>query len=215
MNLVEVVSGHYGVDVHLETRSENRLEDPKHPRALNGPVKIAGHPAHRVVGIPQAIQRDIDVQLQLRIVFETALGDFINAPRLESIGREIDVANAVLRNEKIDNVFQITTKRGFPATEPQVCQPGHVFRELDDLLPVEISGAIQFIPVEAAVAGGVAVGGDEKDERVQLSTAPRYTSVRLGEMSLYRICRHVMLRVNADRTRLYSNNSAVSGANRI
>ena len=146
---------------------------------------------------------------------QDTFGDFIDPPRLQPIGRQIDVTNTVLRHEKIDDVFQIAPKCRLSAAEPQVRQLRHAFGKLDDFLPVQVARPIQLIPVETRVARCVAMGCDEENQRVQLAATPRYTSVRLGEISLYRICRHVMLRVSADRIRLYSNNSAVSGANRI
>jgi len=215
MNLIDVVASDHGIDMHLETPPKHRFQDAKHARTLNRLVEISGHTAHAVVGVPDSIERDVDVQFQSWIVLEATLGDFVNPPRLESVCRKIDVPNPVLRNEKIDNILQIAAKRRFTAAEPEVRQFRHAFGKFDDFLPLQISGAIQLIPVEAGVTGGIAMGSYEKDQSVQFSAAPRYTSVRLGEMSLYRICRHVMLRVNADRIRLYSNNSAVSGANRI
>src|SRR5688572_14107364 len=125
------------------------------------------------------------------------------------------MADVVLRHKEIDDVFEVAPQRRLTAAEPQVRQLRHAFRQLDDLRPVQVALSIELIPVETRVARGVAMGSDKEDERVQLPAAPRYTSVRVGEMSLYRICRHVMLLVSADRSRLYSNNSAVSGDNRI
>ncbi len=203
------------VDVHFKTPAEHRLQSAKHPRALDSLVEVAGNSAHGVVGVPQSIQRDVDVQFEFRIAFQAMLGDFVDPPRLQPVCRKVDMADAVLRHEKIDDIFQVAAKRRFTAAEPQVRKLRHAFGELDDFLPVQITRAIQFIPVETGVARGIAVGSDEEDQRVQLAASPRYTSVRFGEISLYCICRHVMLRVSADRIRLYSNNSAVSGANRI
>ena len=155
------------------------------------------------------------MQFETLVLRQAVLGHFVNPMWFQSIRRKVDVADAVLSNEEIDNLGKFLSQRRLTAAEPKVRERRRVLGELYDFVPRQIALLVQFIPVEAAVAGGVAVGGDEKDERVQLSTAPRYTSVRLGEMSLYRICRHVMLRVSADRTRLYSNSSAVNGANRI
>src|SRR4030095_3235379 len=157
----------------------------------------------------------VDVQFEIRVAFQAMLGDFVDPARLQAVCRKVDMPHAVLRHEKIDNIFQVAAKRRFTTAEPKVRKLRHALGELDDFLPVQITRSIQFIPIETCVARGIAVGSDEEDKRVQLAASPRYTSVRFGEMSLYCICRHVMLRVSADRIRLYSNNNAVSGANRI
>src|SRR6185295_3846404 len=107
------------------------------------------------------------------------------------------------------------TQRGFSAAEPEVgnlrCAPG----KLDDFIPAQVAGLVQFVPVEAGIAGGVAMRGDEKDQRVQLFPAPGWTIVCCGEIRLYRRCRHMMFLVTAERSMLYSYNSEPSGAKRI
>src|SRR5678816_1238893 len=215
MNFVNVVAGNHAIDVDFKPPSENRLQTPQHSSGLDSFFEVAGDTAHRIVVVLQAIQRDVDVQFKFRIAFQAMLGNLINAAGLEPVGRQVDIPHTILRDEEVDDVFEVPPQGRLASAEPQVGKLRHVFRQLDDLLPVQISRAIQFIPVEAGIAGGVAVRCDEKNQGVELAASPRYTSVRLGAMSLYRICRHVMLRPTTDLSRLYSNNNAVSGANRI
>ena len=177
VNLIDVVASEHAVDVHFKTPAEHRLQSAKHSSALDSLLEVAGNSAHSVVIVLQSIQRDVDVQFEIRIAFQAMLGDFVDAPRLQSVCRKVDMADAVLRHEKIDNIFQVAAKRRFTAAEPQVRQLRHALGEPDDFLPVEIARAIQFIPIETGVARGVAVGGDEEDQRVQLAASPRYTSV--------------------------------------
>ncbi len=134
---------------------------------------------------------------------------------MQPVCRQIDMPDPVFRHEQIDDVLQIAAERRLSPAEPEVRERGHVFRKPDDFLPVQVTRPVQLFPVKTRVTRGIAVGGHEKDERVQLAAPPRWTTVRTGDSSLYRICRHVMFRVSADRIRLYSRESAVTGANRI
>ena len=163
MNLIDVVASDHGVDVHFKTPAEHRLQSAKHSRALDSLLEVAGNAAHCVVIVLQSIQRDVDVQFEIRITFQAMLGDFVDPPRLQSVCRKVDMPDAVLRNEKIDNVFQVAAKCRFTAAEPEVRKLRHALGELDDFLPVQIARAIQFIPIETGVARGIAVGSDEED----------------------------------------------------
>src|SRR5262245_20055243 len=98
MNLVEVVARDHRIEVHFKPGAEYRFQNAKHPRSFNRLVEISGHTAHAVVGVSDAIERDIDVQLQPWIVLETTLSDFVDASRLESVCRKIDVPNPIFRN---------------------------------------------------------------------------------------------------------------------
>jgi hypothetical protein len=64
------------------------------------PFQIAGNSAHEVMGLPQSIQGDVDVQFEILILGKAMLCNFINAIGLETIRRKIDIADTVIPHKK-------------------------------------------------------------------------------------------------------------------
>ncbi len=214
-DLIPVVAGDYGVEMNFKPLSKSELQVSQSPSRQDGLVEVSRNSPHGIMGIPQSVERDVDVQFEFWIGFQTPFGNLEDPRRLQSIRRKIDVPHAVIFHEQIDDVFQFLTQRGLAAAEPQVRNLRSAFGKLYDFVPAQIAGLIQFIPVKARVAGGIAMRRDKEDQRVQLSPAPCRTIVCCGEIRLYRRCRHMMSLVNAERTKLYSYNKEPRGANRI
>ena len=185
-DLVQIVARDHRIDVYDQAQTESRLQRAKQTPALESPVEIAGHAAHEVVRLAQSIQSNVDVKLEAGILHQAMLGDLVNAMRLQSVRRQVDVVDTVVADEEIDDLGQFFAQRGLAAAEPQVCEWRRVFREPDDLLPRQVALLIQLIPVKTRLACRVAMRRDEKDDRVQLSLAaePPDTRVSLGEISL-------------------------------
>ena len=86
-DFVDVVPRDHRIDVHFEPASELRLQAAQNPGALDRLVEIAGHAAHRVVRVGQAVERDVDVQIQIAVSRQATVGDFINPGRFQAIRR--------------------------------------------------------------------------------------------------------------------------------
>ena len=136
----------------------------------------------------QAIQRDVDMDFEIWILREAAIGHLVNPVWLQTVRRQVNVANAIVAHEQIDNVFKFLAKRGFASAKPQIAERRCTRGEFHDLVPRQIALLIQFVPVKARLARGIAARGDEKNDRVQLPLAPeapcRRTRVSFGETSL-------------------------------
>ena len=183
-DLVAVVTGDHGIEMNFNPLSEACSQGSKGSSRQYGLVEVAGNSPHFIVGIPQAVEGDIDVQLKFRIRFQASFGNLKDPCRLQSICRKIDVPHAVVFNEQIDDFFQLRTQCGFAAAEPQVCNLRGAFGKFYDFVPVEIAGLVQFVPVKARVTCGIAMRGDKENQRVQLSPAPCWTIVCCGEIRL-------------------------------
>ena len=214
-DLITIIASDYRVEMNFKPLSKSGSQGSKCSGRQDGLVEVSRNSPHLIVGIPQTVERDIDVQLEFRIGLETSFGNLEDPCRLQSIRRKVDVPHSVIFNEQIDDVFQLPAQRGFAAAEPQVRNLRGAFGKFYDFVPAEISGFVQFVPVKARVTGGIAMRGDKEDQRIQLSPAPCWTIVCCGEIRLYRRCRHMMSLVNAERTILYSYNKEPRGANRI
>ena len=105
---------------------------------------------------------------------------------LQSIRRQIDVADAIVANKEIDDLGQFFSERRFSAAEPEIRERRCVLRQFHDLFPGQIAFLVEFVPVEARLARRIAVRSNEEDDRVQLSLAVESpnTRVSLGEISL-------------------------------
>jgi len=138
------------------------------------------------VGFAQPIQSNIDVKLEIGILRKAMLRDFVNSMRLETIRRQIDVANTIVPDEEIDDFRQFFPERRLAAAEPQIGEWRCVLRKLHDLVPRQIALLVQLVPIETRLAGRVAMRSDEENDRVQLSPAgePPNTRVSFGETSL-------------------------------
>ena len=75
------------------------------------------------------------MELEPGILFQTVLGDFINAVRLQSIRRQVDVVDTVVLHEEIDDAGQLFPQCRLASAEPQVREGRCVFRQLYDLFP--------------------------------------------------------------------------------
>ena len=136
--------------------------------------------------LAQAIQRDVDVELESWVPGERALRDFIDPAGLQAVRRKVDVLNTVIADKQIDDFRQVFPERRFAAAEPEIrkcrCRPG----QLNDLVPREIPLMIQLVPVETGLARRIAVRCDKENDRIQFSLAadPPNTRVSLGDTSL-------------------------------
>jgi len=214
-DLIPVVAGDHCVEMNFKPFSKTQFKTSQISRRQNCLVEIARNSPHGVMRIPQAIERNVNVQLKFRIGFQAPFGNLTDSRRLQSIRRKVDVPHSIILHEQIDDGFQLGTQSGFAATEPQIRNLWSAFGKFYDFAPAQIAGLVEFVPVKARVAGGIAMRSDKEDQGVQLSPAPCWTIVCCGEISLYRRCRHMMSLVNAERTILYSYNMEPRGANRI
>ena len=114
------------------------------------------------------------------------LGYFINAVGLQAVCWEIDIADAIIPNEQIDDLRQFPPQRRLTAAEPKICEWGRIRREPHNFIPREIAFLIQLVPVKTRLAGRVAMRRHEKNDRVEFSLAAEApnTCVSLGEISL-------------------------------
>jgi hypothetical protein len=117
------------------------------------------------------------MERQITVSRETTVCDRKNSGRLQTIRRKIDVPDAVVAHEQIDDVFQFPPQSRLAPAEPQIGQMRHRFGESHDFIPSEIAGPVEILPIEAGIARGVAAGRDEENQRVQLAPS-RETTVR-------------------------------------
>src|SRR6185295_8289326 len=110
---------------------------------------------HEVVRFAETIERYVDVKLELSILRKRMLGNFENAVRLKAVRRQVDVANAVVAHEQVNDLRQILSQCRFTAAEPKVGERRSVRGQLDDLVPGQIAFLIQLVPVKTRLAGCV------------------------------------------------------------
>jgi len=126
------------------------------------------------------------VKFETLILRQTVFRYLVNAVRLESVRRKVDIADAIIANEQIDDLRKFFPQRRLAAAEPEIrkcrCRPG----QLNDLVPREIPLMIQLVPVETGLARRIAVRCDKENDRIQFSLAadPPNTRVSLGDTSL-------------------------------
>src|SRR5262245_11953056 len=161
--LIEIVAGDYRVDIDDESEPERSFEFSQQSSALQRLFEIARHAPHQIVRFTKPVKSDIDVKFELLILRKTMLGDFEYAVRFAPVRRQVDVANAIIANEEVDDLGQFPSERRLATTEPQICKWRRVLRELHNLFPREIAFLVQLIPIEARLARRVAVGGDKKN----------------------------------------------------
>ncbi len=64
------------------------------------------------------VERDIEIEIERRIISERAIYDVVNTRLDQSVRRNDDAIDAVVRDEKIDDVREIATQSRFTAGEP-------------------------------------------------------------------------------------------------
>ena len=140
--LVPVIAGDHGIEVDFKPFSKAHLQFPEDAGSQNGFIEVPWNSAHRVMGVLKPIQGDVDIQLQPGIGFQTPLRYLDNPSRLQAICWKVDVAHSVVFHEERNNVFQIRAQCRLAAAEPQIGDLWGVLGELDDFLPVQITGLI-------------------------------------------------------------------------
>ena len=126
------------------------------------------------------------MQFEVLVSRQTMFRNFISSIRFQAVGRKIDVTDAVVPDEQIDDLRQFLSKRRLSTAEPEIGERRRVLRQPDNLVPRKIALLVQLVPIETGFARRVAVRGDEENDRVQLSLAAESpnTRVSFGETSL-------------------------------
>ena len=183
-DLIPIIAGDHGVEMNFKSLSKSRSQGSKCSSRKDGLVEVSRNSPHLIVRIPQSVEGNIDVQFEFGIGFKASFSDLEDPCRLQSIRRKVDMADSVIFNEQIDDFFQIPAQSRFAAAEPQIRNLRRAFGKFYNFVPAEIAGLVQFVPVKASVAGGIAMGRDKEDQRVQLSPTPCWTIVCCGEIRL-------------------------------
>ena len=103
-NLVHIVARDHRIDVHDQSETEFRFQSPQQAPAFQCLFEIARYTAHEIMAFPQAVQRNVDMQLEAAIASQNMLGNFVNPMGFEPIRRQIDVSNSVIADKEIDNL---------------------------------------------------------------------------------------------------------------
>jgi len=82
------------------------------------------------------------MQFQLGIRLQAALRHLKNARRLQPVGGQIDIADAVVPDEEIDDFFQICTQCRLAAAEPEIGDLRCALRQFDDFVPGQVAAFV-------------------------------------------------------------------------
>ena len=130
-------------------------------------LPIARHAADAIVRLAVAVERDVQIEIELRIVSEGAIHDVVNTRFNESIGGNDDAIDAVVCNKEIDDVGEIASQRRLAAGKPEIRDRRHRPRDFLDLRESQVARLVQLFVIEARLAERVATGSDEQDHRAE------------------------------------------------
>src|SRR5579863_4314105 len=124
-------------------------------RVAPEPIVILGHPVDRELAnkklealfLEDAFQRD-----------DRALGEV-------SVGRHINLLDAVIVYEKFADLGELRAQEWFTARQVQVLNPPQVPRESENLFHRQIVALIQVLPIKTMLTCQIADGIDEQDEK--------------------------------------------------
>src|SRR5438270_11067519 len=88
------------VDVEAEAVYVFFLERVERAYAVKRARPIAGHAAHTVVRLAVAVERDVEVEVKLRVEAERAVNDLEGATLQQSVGRDDYASDAVVFDEE-------------------------------------------------------------------------------------------------------------------
>ena len=154
-------------------------------------AEIVGDAANGVVGVGQAVNGKVQVDHQVRAIFQHAADDAVNLVRQQAVGGEVERADVVVAVKQADDFVQSFAHEGLAAREPQLaegrCGAGDGF----DLLEAQVLVFVQLVPIKAGAAERVAARGDEQEKRVELlgtKNCPRIGSQVFGRARNLHFC---------------------------
>ena len=171
-HLVKVLRANHRVDVDAQPG----ILLPAGLKRLDGLQrlgKIPGHGANGILHLVQAVHGHVQVELQFGVFLADARHPLGGAFGQQAVGRQVHPADAIVGVKEMDDVGEFAPQHGLAARKPQVAEMRHAEGELADFIPGQIAALVQFFPVKARPALGVANGSDEEDHRPQAFLPPQ------------------------------------------
>ena len=132
---------------------------------LHGAGEGVLHAAESVVIFGHAVEREFDGE-ELEGGFAEDLFDGGDgAVREAAVSGDVDLANAVVADEKAADFGEFLAEKGFAAGEVEVLHSAELLRETAKFVDGEIVFPVQVPPVEAVFAGLVADRVDEENQK--------------------------------------------------
>src|SRR5262245_40794374 len=184
LQLVDVLCRDYRVYVN----SDVRVSVPHRVERLDGPDRLVEVPRHApdpIVSLGKAIQRQIQVDLELGKRCRDELHEPDQPVTKQTVRRQVKRADLIALIKELDDVGQPRAHHRLTTGQPQFPEPGHRPGQGIDLVKTEVTRPVQLLPVKTGATLGVAPTGDEEDQGPELHASACGTvrpSIRLLPM---------------------------------
>src|SRR5207237_1204084 len=114
-NLRVVLGADHRVDVQAEAVGEFFFERIERADAIERLRPVAGHAAYAIMRRAITVERDVEVEIDLRIATQGSLDDLIDVSFDQRIRRDDDAADAVVLDKEINDLAEIAPQRRLAA----------------------------------------------------------------------------------------------------
>src|SRR5271167_2496969 len=164
LDLVKVLRGDGGDGMD----AQSRLGDLQFRQRLVGFQQLGkglGVAAEAVAVLGHAVDGKFTDEELEALFLEDAVQRFDGALGEVSIGGHIDLLDAVVLDEEAADFGELRAQKGFAAGEIQVLNASQIAGESEDLVHRQVIALIEVSPVETVLAGQVADGVDEQNQK--------------------------------------------------
>jgi hypothetical protein len=133
--------------------------------------EVVRDPSDRVVGVGQPVEREIEVNRQLRASLQQPVDGSERLLRQQPVGRQVQVPHSIVAHKQLDDLGQVLAQHRLAARDPQFAEGGGGGRHSLDLGEAQVIRAVQLVEIEAGAAQRVAPRGDEQKQRAKLTPA--------------------------------------------